>query len=110
MTDTINGFRAIKRRCVLEMELEPTGFDIEFQMSIRGRKLGYRIVEIPTREGDRIGGESTAYSIPTGMLMLKRYVKELVSGVITPDQLLGFYDAVRSGKRRMAQPLIDWEG
>ena len=36
-------------------------------------------------------------------------VKELVSGVIKPDQLLGFYDAVRSGKPRMAQPLIDWE-
>ena len=80
LTDTINGFRAVKRRCVLEMNLEPTGFDIEFQMSIRGRKLGYSIVEIPTREGDRIGGESTAYSIPTGMLMLKRYLKELGSG------------------------------
>ena len=80
LTDTINGFRSVKRRCVLEMALEPTGFDIEFQMSIRGLKLGYRIVEIPTREGDRIGGESTAYSIPTGMLMLKRYLKELRSG------------------------------
>ena len=80
LTDTINGFRAVKRRCVLEMNLEPTGFDIEFQMSIRGRKLGHSIVEIPTREGDRIGGQSTAYSIPTGMLMLKRYLKELVSG------------------------------
>jgi glycosyltransferase involved in cell wall biosynthesis len=80
LTDTINGFRAVKRRCVLEMGLEPTGFDIEFQMSIRGRKLGYSIVEIPTLEGDRIGGESTAYSIPTGMLMLRRYIKELVTG------------------------------
>ena len=80
LTDTINGFRAVKRRCVLEMNLEPTGFDIEFQMSIRGRKLGYSIVEIATREGDRIGGQSTAYSLPTGMLMLRRYLKELVSG------------------------------
>jgi glycosyltransferase involved in cell wall biosynthesis len=80
LTDTINGFRAVKRQRILEMNLEPTGFDIEFQMSIRGRKLGYSTVEIPTQEGDRIGGESTAYSIPTGMLMLKRYLKELGSG------------------------------
>ena len=80
LTDTINGFRAVKRRCVLEMALEPTGFDIEFQMSIRGRKLGYRITEIPTHEGDRIGGQSTAYSFPTGILMLKRYLRELRSG------------------------------
>jgi glycosyltransferase involved in cell wall biosynthesis len=80
LTDTINGFRAVKRTSVLEMALEPSGFDIEFQMSIRGRKLGHRIAEIPTLEGDRIGGESTAYSIPTGMLMLRRYLKELIVG------------------------------
>jgi 2-desacetyl-2-hydroxyethyl bacteriochlorophyllide A dehydrogenase len=53
------------------------------------------------------------FNITFVMDLIKRgtlKVKELVSGVITPDQLLGFYDAVRSGKRRMAQPLIDWEG
>lgn len=80
LTDTINGFRSIKRSKLLEMNLEPTGFDIEFQMSIRGLKLGHKIVEIPTREGDRIGGESTAYSFPTGMLMLRRLVKEFFLG------------------------------
>lgn len=77
LTDTINGFRAIKRSRLLEMKLEPTGFDIEFQMSIRGLKMGHKIIEIPTVEGDRIGGESTAYSMPTGILMLKRFLKEL---------------------------------
>ncbi len=77
LTDTINGFRAIKRSRLLEMKLEPTGFDIEFQMSIRGLKMGHKIFEIPTIEGDRIGGESTAYSMPTGLLMLKRFLKEL---------------------------------
>jgi len=80
ITDTINGFRSIKRSRIIEMNLEPTGFDIEFQMTVRGLKLGYRITEIPTREGDRIGGESTAYSIPTGTLMLRRFLKELFAG------------------------------
>ena len=80
ITDAINGFRSIKRSKLLEMNLEPTGFDIEFQMTIRGLKLGHKIVEIPTKEGDRIGGESTAYSIPTGILMLKRLLKECFSG------------------------------
>jgi len=80
LTDTINGFRSVKRASLLEMELESTGFDIEFQMSIRGLKLGHKIVEIPTREGNRIGGESTAYSFPTGWLMLKRLLKELFAG------------------------------
>ena len=79
VTDTINGFRSVKRSKLLEMNLEPTGFDIEFQMTIRGLKRGYKIIEIPTKEWDRIGGESTAYSIPTGILMMKRFIKELFS-------------------------------
>lgn len=77
ITDSINGFRSVKRTRLLEMKLEPTGFDIEFQMTIRGLKLGHKITEIPTIENDRIGGQSTAYSIPTGILMLKRCLKEL---------------------------------
>jgi len=79
ITDAINGFRSIKRSKLIEMDLEPTGFDIEFQMTIRGLKKGHRIIEFPTSEGDRIGGGSTAYSIPTGTLMLKRLFKEIVS-------------------------------
>jgi len=77
LTDTINGFRAVRREKVIEMNLEPTGFDIEFQMSIRGLKLKHKICEIPSVEGNRIGGESTAYSFPTGWLMLKRLFREL---------------------------------
>ncbi|MFO7869809.1 MAG: glycosyltransferase family 2 protein [Kiritimatiellia bacterium] len=84
LTDTINGFRSVRRSKLFEMNTEPTGFDIEFQMSIRGLKLGHRIYEIPTIEGGRAGGESTAYSFPTGWLMLKRYCRELFSGLPAP--------------------------
>ena len=63
------------------MNPDPTGFDIEFQMSIRGLKLGHKILDIPTAEGNRLGGESTAYSFPTGMLMLRRLRKEWFGGV-----------------------------
>ncbi|MEJ2704473.1 MAG: glycosyltransferase [Sedimentisphaerales bacterium] len=80
ITDSINGFRSIRRIKLLEMNLEPTGFDIEFQMTIRGLKLGHKIVEIPTKEGDRIGGQSTAYSMPTGILMLRRLTREVFNG------------------------------
>ena len=36
--------------------------------SIRAMKLGLRVAEIPTREGSRLGGESTAKSLPTGIV------------------------------------------
>lgn len=81
LTDAINGFRGIKRSRALEMKLEPTGFDIEFQMSIRGLKMGHKILDIPTYEGNRIGGKSAAYSLPTGILMLKRLFKELFNKI-----------------------------
>ena len=81
ITDTINGFRAVRRTKLFEMNTDPTGFDIEFQMSIRALKLGHKVCEIPTIERGRLGGESTAYSFPTGWLMLKRYIKEFFTKV-----------------------------
>ena len=84
ITDTINGFRAVKRSKLIEMNTEPTGFDIEFQMSIRALKLGHRVTEIQAIEGDRIGGKSTAESFPTGLLMARRFLKELFNGMPLP--------------------------
>lgn len=89
ITDTINGFRSVRRSKLIEMNPEPTGFDIEFQMSIRALKLRHKVVEIPTYEGNRLGGKSTAHSFPTGRLMLRRYFKEFFSGVTpSPDGVL----------------------
>jgi len=46
ITYTINGFRAIRRTKLFEMNLDPTGSDIEYQMTIRGLKMGHIIKEI----------------------------------------------------------------
>lgn len=70
VTDTINGFRAIRKDRLIELAPDADGFSIEYQITIRALKRNLRIVEIPTREGDRIGGQSTAYSIPTGLRVL----------------------------------------
>jgi hypothetical protein len=49
-------------------------------MSIRALKMGHKVAEIPTIEGPRLGGKSTAYAFPTGWLMLKRLFKEMAAG------------------------------
>ena len=41
-------------------------FPIEYQISIRAMRRGWKIAEIPTVEGQRIGGESKALSWPVG--------------------------------------------
>ena len=80
VTDSINGFRAIRKSVFQRLALDATGYDIEYQMSIRAMKAGLRIAESPTREGSRIGGESYARSLPTGLLFVRRVLKEIRVG------------------------------
>lgn len=80
ITDTINGYRAIKKEAFNKLNINAPGFVIEYQMSIRAMKLGLKVVEIPTIEGQRIGGVSTAKSIPTGLLFLRFLLKEIKNG------------------------------
>lgn len=42
-------------------------------------KLGLKVAEIPTIEGDRIGGKSRAKSIPVGLAMSKLLIKEMIN-------------------------------
>lgn len=80
MTDAINGYRAIRKDKFQSLRLDAEGFAVEYQMSIRCMKLGYKIEEIPTIEGDRIGGQSTARSLPTGLQILRILLKEIWIG------------------------------
>ena len=80
ITDTINGYRAIKKEAFNKLNINAPGFVIEYQMSIRAMKLGLKVVEIPTVEGQRIGGVSTAKSVPTGLLFLRFLLKEIMNG------------------------------
>lgn len=80
LTDTINGFRAVRKGKFLELNPDAQGFCIEIQMSIRALKLKHKIKEIPTFEGDRIGGKSTLYTFRTGVRYWKTIFRELWMG------------------------------
>ena len=76
VSDTINGYRAIRKNAFDELKLDAQGYAIEYQMTIRAMRKGMRIAEIPTIEGERIGGESKASSLPTGFRFLWFLVRE----------------------------------
>jgi glycosyltransferase involved in cell wall biosynthesis len=80
VTDTINGFRAVRadsqRRCACRVD----GFVIEYLMSMRMMKLGMRIGEIATYESPRLGGQSSAHSWPTGVEFAKHLLLEILTG------------------------------
>ena len=75
VTDTINGFRALRRKDLLDLDTTVKRFPIEYQISIRAMQRGWNIKEIPTIEGQRAGGESKAISWPVG----KDHVRVLLS-------------------------------
>ena len=77
VTDTINGFRAIRVPVFNTLQPDGPGYTIEYQTSIRAMKRGLKIAEFPTHEHPRIGGESMAKSIPTGVIFLRLLWREL---------------------------------
>jgi glycosyltransferase involved in cell wall biosynthesis len=76
ITDTINGFRAIRKDAFGRLAPDASGFSIEYQMTIRAMKLRLEVKEIPTRESSRIGGASHAKSVPTGIEFLRLFIRE----------------------------------
>jgi glycosyltransferase involved in cell wall biosynthesis len=80
ITDAINGYRAITVDAWSRLSPDGPGYTIEYQTSIRAYKHALKVVEFPTREGQRIGGESQAKAIDTGLRFLKIYATELWLG------------------------------
>jgi len=79
ITDSINGYRAIKREFASKLKLDASDFTIEYQMSIRSfQQNNAFIIEFPTNEGQRIAGETGAKSIITGVKFIIRLIKELL--------------------------------
>ena len=77
LTDTINGYRAVTREAFHRIDPDAEGYAIEFQMSIRALRLGLRVLEVPTREGDRVGrGVSKLNAVPVGLKFLALLLRE----------------------------------
>jgi glycosyltransferase involved in cell wall biosynthesis len=77
VTDTINGFRAVRAESMRRCACDDDGFPIEYQMSMRMMKLGMKIGEISTHEYPRLGGRSTAESWPIGVAFIKILLSEI---------------------------------
>jgi len=81
VTDSINGYRAITREAGKILQLSAYDHTIEYQMTIRGFKNRMKIVEFPSVEGQRVGGESKVPSFKTGLRFIGRFFTELKAGL-----------------------------
>ncbi|OGW95544.1 MAG: hypothetical protein A2Y04_02105 [Omnitrophica WOR_2 bacterium GWC2_45_7] len=80
VTDSINGFRAIRRDAWAKLRMTAGDYTVEYQSTIRAFKLHLKIMEFPTIERQRLGGESNAKSLPTGIRFLKLLLQEIRLG------------------------------
>lgn len=78
ITDSINGYRAIRCGAARALNLTASDYTIEYQMTIQAMKKDLKIVEFPTHEGQRIAGKSGVSSLPAGLRFVKRLLLELL--------------------------------
>jgi hypothetical protein len=76
VTDSINGFRAIRAELARKLNLDAVGYTIEYQMTMRALDAGARIVEFPTHEHARLAGDTGAPSIQTGLAFIRCFWRE----------------------------------
>jgi glycosyltransferase involved in cell wall biosynthesis len=77
ITDAVNGFRAIRKDVMENLNTRAKYFEIEIEMTIKCLKKGYRITEIPTMESKRIGGKAKLKTFRDGWLYTKFIFEEL---------------------------------
>ncbi|HEX9925196.1 MAG TPA: glycosyltransferase family 2 protein [Anaerolineae bacterium] len=77
ISDTINGFRGIRRQAFERLAPKSLGYTIEYELTIGAMREGMQIVEKPTCEEKRIGGETKGASWPTGQAFLKFFLGEV---------------------------------
>lgn len=80
VTDTINGFRGIRKSAFHLLELDVADYTVEFQMSIQAMKRDLRIAEFPTIERPRLAGRSKVRSLEGGLRFLKTLLREVRRG------------------------------
>lgn len=78
VTDSINGFRGLRKKKFINLKCDENYYAIEYQMTIRSMKMGYKIKEFATIESDRIAGVSQAPSIPTGFTFIRALLREII--------------------------------
>jgi SAM-dependent methyltransferase len=80
VTDSTNGLRAIRRSAWNQLGIDSPYHETEFQMSIRAAKLGMRIREVSTTEGQRVGGTRYASTSKMAWTFTKSMLREIRIG------------------------------
>jgi glycosyltransferase involved in cell wall biosynthesis len=75
-TDLCYGYRSLTRDAFNRLQLTSDGFSIETEMSIKAAKQRMRVLEVPSFEKKREGGDSKLSTVSDGWRILKKILEE----------------------------------
>jgi hypothetical protein len=75
-TDLCYGYMAFWRRCLPQLAVDRTGFEIETLLTLRAARAGLKVTEVPSVERLRIHGESNLRPVHDGLRVLRTITGE----------------------------------
>ena len=79
-TDLCYGYNAFWARCLPYMHVDCAGFEVETLINIRIARAGLTIHEVPSREQERLHGDSNLHPVRDGMRILRTIATERIHG------------------------------
>jgi len=79
-TDLCYGFMAFWRRCLPQLNVDCTGFEVETLLTLRAARSDLAIAEVPSVERDRIHGESNLRPVRDGLRIMRTILRERFKG------------------------------
>jgi glycosyltransferase involved in cell wall biosynthesis len=77
-TDLCYGYMAFWRRCLPQLNVDCTGFEVETLLTLRAARADLTIAEVPSFERNRIHGESNLRPIRDGLRIMRTILRERV--------------------------------
>jgi len=84
ITDVLHGVKAFRKDAFLQMNISHSGLTIDLEMVVRAYRLRLTRLEVPVREGARIGGQTHFKILPTA----KRLARFLMAELVYPPKLV----------------------
>ena len=67
---------AFWRRCLPQLNVDCTGFEVETLLTLRAARADFAIAEVPSVERDRIHGESNLRPVRDGLRIMRTILRE----------------------------------
>lgn len=79
-TDICSGYTAFWKKALERVDLISDGFEMEQEMSVKIKKAGLRVIEVPCSDRGRLSGDSKVFDLRQGLKDLITIIQERFRG------------------------------